>query len=94
MNKNLPIVVNSSSWTMQEKSMIRSFKFEKRKTSEFFIFEMLKFLRDTVADIEFRKRDNNVIIVIRAFSPAISEIEIESSKKIEEIYEDVMYYKQ
>lgn len=94
MNKNLPIVVNSSSWTMQEKSMIRSFKFEKRKTSEFFIFEMLKFLRDTVADIEFRKRDNNVIIVIRSFSPTISEIEIESSKKIEEIYEDVMYYRQ
>lgn len=93
MKKNLPIVVNSSNWTMQENSMIRSYKFEKRKISEIFIFELLKFLRKSIADIEFRKRENNVIIVIRSFSPFISEIETETSKKIDEIYEDVKYYK-
>ena len=91
MKKNLPIVVNNSTWSVQEKSIAKNFKFNKRKQSEYFVFELLKFLRTSVADVEFRKRSDNVIIVIRALSPYVSEIETDTAKMIDDIYEDTNF---
>lgn len=91
MKKSLPIVVNSSTWSIQEKSLAKNFSFEKNKHSEYFVFELLKFLRKTVADVEFRKRSNSVIVVIRSLSPYISEIEKDASQAIDDIYEDIKY---
>lgn len=88
-----PIVASNSKWTSQEKCLIRSYKFDNKKTSEYFIFEILKFLRETVSDIEFRKRGDSIVFIIRALSPYISEIELEAAKEIDIIYEDVKFYK-
>lgn len=88
-----PIVASNSKWTSQEKCLIRSYKFDSKKTLEYFVFEILKFLRETVADVEFRKRGENIVFIIRSLSPYVSEIELEASKEIDIIYEDVKFYR-
>ena len=87
-----PIDVKSVSWTVEDKKLKKLFKFENRKHKEYFILEILKYLRETEVDLEFRVREKNVLIAIHAYSPYISEIETEASKDIDKIKKDVMYY--
>lgn len=87
-----PVKVDKSSWDFEEKRACKSFNFENRKYLEYFIVEVLKYLRDSDADIEVRFFRKKAGIIINALSSSISEIEIEASKDIDKIKKDVMYY--
>ena len=89
---SLPVKPSATEWEISEKKLKRLYNFKNRKFKEAFIVEILKYLRETEVDMEFRSRDNNVLIVIHAYSPSISELEIESSKDIDKIKKDVVYY--
>ena len=90
--KAKPISVKKSSWNVEEKKLSIVYTFENRKHKEFFVLEILKYLREHEVDLEFRSRSNKVAIIIHAYSSQISELEIEASKDVNKIKKDVMYY--
>ena len=87
-----PIVAKKSKWNNQEKTLARSFNFEKRKYAEKFVLELLLYNREADADLEFRFRGKKVVVVIRSLSPYVSEIEVEAAEDIDKIRKDVMYH--
>lgn len=91
-NSFKPIEIKKSTWSTQEKKITKKFDFDKRKFLEAFVIEILKYIRESDAQIEVRFREYSLGIIIHASGPSISEIEIESSKDIDKIKKDVMYY--
>jgi len=87
------IKIKNSSWIIDERFLKKIFVFDHKKKLEYFILEILKYSRSSISDIEFIKRKNSVEVLIRSLSPSVSEIEIECSKKIDEIKNDINYYK-
>ena len=87
-----PIVAKKSKWNNQEKTLARSFNFNKRKHAEKFVLELLLYNRESDADIEFRFRDKNVTVVIRSLAPFITEVEKEAAEDIDKVRKDVMYH--
>ena len=87
-----PITVKKSKWSSEETKLKIVYDFKNRKQKESFVVEILKYLRDTQVDLEFRVRQNNVAVVIHAYSSQISELEIDASKDVDKIKKDVMYY--
>ena len=68
------------------------FKFEERKPKEAFIVQLIKYNRETDADIEFRCRGDIVAVIIRSLAPELSEIEFEAKEDCDKIKKDVSYY--
>lgn len=91
-SESSPISVKSASWSAEDKKTKKLFKFENRKHKEYFILEILKYLRETEVDLEFRTRGNNVLVIIHAYSPYITNLETEAANDIDKIKKDVMYY--
>lgn len=91
-NQFKPLKVSKDTWVYEEKRVIKSYVFEKRKFLEAFIIQLIKFNRETDASIEFRVKEMKVGCIIHALSPSISEIEIEAARDIDKIKKDVMYY--
>ena len=91
-NEFKPIQAKKSSWSNEEKKITKKFVFKKRKFLEAFVIEILKYIRETDAQIEVRFREKSLGIIIHALSSSISEIELEASKDIDKIKKDVMYY--
>lgn len=91
-NQFKPITIKKSSWQFEEKRITKTYKFDEKRFLEQFIVQVLKYNRETNADIEVRFREDTVGIIIHAVSPNISEIETEASKDIDKIKKDVMYY--
>lgn len=87
-----PLTVKKSKWLNEEKKMKIVYDFKNRKQKESFVVELLKYLREAEVDLEFRIRQNNVAVVIHAYSSQISELEIDASKDVDKIKKDVMYY--
>lgn len=87
-----PLTVKKSKWLNEEKKMKIIYDFKNRKQKESFVVELLKYLREAEVDLEFRVRQNNVAVVIHAYSSQISELEIDASKDVDKIKKDVMYY--
>ena len=91
-NNFKPLQVKKTSWDFEEKKVKKTFQFEKRKFLEAFVVELMKYNRESDADIEIRFLNLKVGIVIHSLSPEVSEIEVEASKDIDKIKKDVMYY--
>lgn len=91
-NSFKPLKVQKTSWDFKEKKVKKTFQFEKRKFLEAFVVELMKYNRESDADIEIRFLNLKVGIVIHSLSSEVSEIEIEASKDIDKIKKDVMYY--
>ena len=87
-----PIKPKKSSWEHEEKRMFKSYTFNENRFLEAFVVQILKYLRESNALIEFRIKADRVGVIIYALSPSISEIELEASKDIDKIKKDVMYY--
>ena len=87
-----PITVKKSKWSSEDTKLKIVYDFKNRKQKESFVVEILKYLRDAQVDLEFRVRQNNVAVVIHAYSSQISELEIDASKDVDKIKKDVMYY--
>ena len=87
-----PIKVKKSKWEMHEKRMQRIYTFKTNKVFEAFVVDILKYKRETDANIELRFKEDKVAIILHALSPSISEIEIEASEDIDKIRKDVAYY--
>ena len=58
----------------------------------FLVLEVLKYCRDSDAEIEFRVRADKVGVILHALSPQLSEIEFEAKIDIDKIRKDVVYY--
>ena len=91
-NKKNPVKVKKTSWNKKEKSISKVFLIKNRKQKEAFVVEILKYLRESSCNIEFICKSKEVIVVIRALSPYISELELECSKDIDKIKKDITYY--
>jgi len=87
-----PIEVKKTSWNIEDKKMSIVYNFDNRKHKEYFVLEILKYLRENEVDIEFRARNNRVAVIIHAYSSSISDLEISASKDVNKIKKDVMYY--
>ena len=91
-NQFKPLKVLKDTWNYEERRVIKTYKFEKRKFLEAFVIQIIKYNRETDASIEFRVKDMQVGCIVHALSPTISEIEIEATKDLDKIKKDVMYY--
>ncbi len=87
-----PIKVKKSQWQTFERKMQRVYTFKRTKTQEAFVVDILKYRRESDAEIELRLKNDQVAIVIHALSPQVSEIETEASRDIDKIRKDVAYY--
>ena len=87
-----PLTVSKKSWNFEEKRATKSYTFESNRFLEAFIIQILKYKKETDADIEFRVKNFKVGCIVHALSPSISEIEIEATEDIDRIKKDVMYY--
>ena len=91
-NSFKPLTVEKTDWTCKEKRLSRSFEFTATQHLHAFIVELLKYDKESPADIEVRFRKNKVGVIIHAISPQISEIELEAAKNVDKIKKDVVYY--
>ena len=87
-----PIEVKKSQWQTFERKMQRVYTFKRTKTQEAFVVDILKYRRESNAEIELRLKNDQVAIIIHALSPQVSEIETEASRDIDKIRKDVAYY--
>ena len=87
-----PIEVKKSQWQTFERKMQRVYTFKRTKTQEAFVVDILKYRRESDAEIELRLKNDQVAIIIHALSPQVSEIETEASRDIDKIRNDVAYY--
>ena len=86
------IKVKKENWEKTDKTLSRKFVFEERKQVEAFIVEILKYLRESQADIVFSCRKETALIKIVSLAPYISELELETSQDIDKIKKDIFYY--
>jgi hypothetical protein len=84
--------VKKETWSNIDDKFKKVFSFKEIKFVEQFIVQIIKYNRETTANIEFRCREYEVGIILHPLSGQISEIEIEASKDIDKIKKDVMYY--
>ena len=84
--------VKKETWSSIDDKFKKVFSFKDIKFVEQFIVQIIKYNRETSADVEFRCREYDVGIILHPLSGQISEIEIEASKDIDKIKKDVMYY--
>lgn len=91
-NSFKPLSVKKSEWEYTEKSIKRVFEFEKRKFVEAFAVEIIKYKRESDADIELRFRDLKIGIIVHSYANIITELEKEAVEDIDKIRKDVMYY--
>lgn len=91
-NDFAPLVPKKNTWNFEDKRATKSYTFNENKFLEAFVVQILKYIRESDAIIEFRVKEDKVGCIIHALSPSISEIEIEATKDIDKIKKDVMYY--
>ena len=87
-----PIEVKKSQWKTFERKMQRVYTFKRTETQEAFVIDILKYKRETDAEIELRLKKDQIAIIIHALSPQVSEIETEAARDIDKIRKDVAYY--
>ena len=83
-----PLNVKKSSWKQEEKRIVKSYKFEKKKFLEQFVVELIKYNRECDASVEVRFYKDTVGVIVHS----LSEIELEAASDIDKIKKDVMYY--
>jgi len=91
-NSFKPLSVKKSEWEYTDRSIKRVYEFNKRKFVEAFVVEIIKYKRESDADIELRFRDLKIGIIVHSYTNVITEIEKEAVKDIDKIKKDVMYY--
>jgi len=91
-NEFKPLKPKSSSWENSGEALKRVFEFEDRKQLESFVVEILKYNRETNADLVVTFSREEVSVSINALSGHVSEIEIEASRDLNKIRKDVVYY--
>jgi hypothetical protein len=89
---SLPVEPKKNKWIVENKKLKKVFEFESSKQKESFVLEILKYIRESDAEIEFRVRNKKIAIVLHALSPEVSEIEFEAKSDIDKIRKDVVYY--
>ena len=87
-----PIEPKQTSWIIEEKKLSKTFDFDDRVFLEAFAVEIIKYKRDSDADIELRIRGTKAGIIIHSLSFQVSEIETSAQKDIDKIKKDVMYF--
>ena len=88
----MPLKTQKNTWLVEKNSLRKKYKFEERKPKEAFIVQLIKYNRETDADIEFRCRGDIVAVIIRSLAPELSEIEFEAKDDCDKIKKDVSYY--
>jgi hypothetical protein len=88
----MPLKTSKSTWIIEKNSLRKKYKFEERKPKEAFIVQLIKYNRETDADLEFRCRGDVVAVIIRSLAPELSEIEFEAKEDCDKIKKDVSYY--
>lgn len=94
-NKKSVVKIKKTDWlhNKDKKTLSKSFSFKRNIIREAFIIEMLKLTREARSQLNIKFNcEDAVDVIIEAYSPQISEIEIELSKNVDKIRKDVFYY--
>jgi len=91
-NSFRPLTVKKNTWEASDKRLLKKFEFDETKFLEQFIVELIKYNRETSAQIEVRFKNKTVAVLIHSTSSDITEIELEASRDVDKIKKDVMYY--
>ena len=91
-NSFRPLTVKKNTWEASDKRLLKKFEFDETKFLEQFIVELIKYNRETSAQIEVRFKNKIVAVLIHSTSSDITEIELEASRDVDKIKKDVMYY--
>ena len=89
---SLPVEPRKNEWTTDHKKLKKVFNFKIRKQKEAFILEIVKYIRDADAEVEFRVKNQKVAVILHALSSELSEIEFEAKVDIDKIRKDVVYF--
>jgi len=92
IESSMPVIPKNPKWVVEKNKIQKAYKFDSRKQKEAFVLELVKYCRETDADVEFRIRKNKVGVILHATSPQVSEIEFEAKVEIDKIKKDVVYY--
>lgn len=87
-----PVKVKKTDWQFEQSKALKSYDFNSTKKLEYFVVEVLKYIRESSAKIEVRFLSNKVGIIIHSRSSQVAEIEIEASKDLDKICRDIDYY--
>ena len=87
-----PIQPKQTSWIIEDKKLSKTFSFDDRVFLEAFVVEIIKYKRESDADVELRVRGTKAGVIIHSLSFQISEIETKTQKDIDKIKKDVMYF--
>lgn len=91
-NSFKPLTVKKSTWETSNKRLLKKFKFDETKFLEQFVVELIKYNRETSAQLEVRFKNKTVAVLIHALSSDITEIELDAAQDVDKIKKDVMYY--
>jgi hypothetical protein len=91
-NSFRPLAVKQNTWDMSNKRLLKKFEFKENKFLEQFVVELIKYNRETQAQIEVRFKTKIAAVLIYATSPYITEVELDAAEDIDKIKKDVMYY--
>lgn len=89
---SLPVEPKQNKWSIENKKLKKVFEFDNRKQRESFVLEIIKYIRESDAEIELRLKSEKVAIILHALSPELSEIEFEAKDDIDKIRKDVVYF--
>jgi len=87
-----PVKVKKSDWQFEQSKALKSYEFDTTKKLEYFVVEVLKYIRESSAKIEVRFLANKVGVIIHSRSNQVAEIEIEATKDLNKISRDIDYY--
>ena len=92
IESRMPVTPKNPQWIVEKNKIQKAYVFDNRRQKEAFVLELVKYCRETDADVEFRIRKNKVGVILHATSPQVSEIEFEAKVEIDKIRKDVVYY--
>jgi hypothetical protein len=91
MGKTVPIMVSKSQWAVETKILSRIYEFDSKEKSLFFAQQALEFIQESEHNIEVRYKRDKCIVIIRALSPYITDLEKDVAIYFDQIYKDTEY---
>lgn len=89
---DLPVKKKESKWEVSDKFLSKEFIFKREEEQDYFIIELVKFRRESDADVRIIVKKDTVKVVVYSLSSYVTEIETEAVEDVDKIKRDVFYY--
>lgn len=92
VKSDLPVKKKESKWEVSDKFLSKEFIFKREEEQDYFIIELVKFRRESNADVRIIVKKDTVKVVVYSLSSYVTEIETEAVEDVDKIKRDVFYY--